>query len=70
MEDTLRVVDGHYQLRLTWREADVALPSNRPMAVKRLHQLKRKLDNEPELKKKFCDKIDEYISSGQARQIP
>ena len=70
MEGTLRLVDRHYQLGLPWREADVALPGNRPMAVKRLHQLKRKLDNEPELKDKYCAKINDYISSGQARQIP
>ena len=70
MEDTLKVVNGHYQLGLPWREASVTQPNNRQLAVKRLHQLKKKLNSKPELCDQYTAKIDEYISSGQARRIP
>lgn len=42
MESTVKLVDGHYQLALPWREPVPKLPNNRIMAERRLELLKKR----------------------------
>ena len=70
MEDTLKVVNGHYQLGLPWREASVTLPNNRQLAVKCLYQLKKKLDSEPELCDQYTAKIDSTSHLDRLDELP
>ncbi len=49
MEDTVELVEGHYQVGLPWRHQPPRLKNNRQMAQKRLECLKRKLQRDPQL---------------------
>ncbi|XP_077971336.1 uncharacterized protein LOC120346540 [Styela clava] len=70
MEDSVEIVDGHYQLPLSWKPGCPDLPDNRSVAMKRLKYIERKLKSDPVLKKKYCDTMEKYISLGFAKRIP
>ncbi|XP_077970821.1 uncharacterized protein LOC144425211 [Styela clava] len=70
MEDSVEIVDGHYQLPLPWKPGCPDLPDNRSVAMKRLKYIERKLKSDPVLKKKYCDTMEKYISLGFAKRIP
>ena len=50
------MVDGRYQVSLSWREYHKILPINHELSLKRLHQLLRRLSQEPEVLAEY-DKI-------------
>ena len=66
----MQMVDGHYQLSLPWKYEIPSLPNNRAMAVKRLDLLKRRLEKDVDLKRKYEETVEEYISLGHAQKIP
>jgi len=49
MKDSIKQVDGHFQLPLLWRNQNTKLPNNISMARKRLESLKRRLRNDRNL---------------------
>ena len=46
MENSVRVVDGHYEVGMLWKSVTPWLPNNRQMAEARLQSLKRKLQRD------------------------
>ena len=70
MEGTIAKVEGHYQVALPWRSANPRLPNNKFVAVNRLNHLKKRLEKDPDLQRKYRDKIEEYSEQGYARRIP
>ena len=70
MESTVQIVDGHYQLSFPWKYENPSLPNNRAMAVKRLDLLKRRLEKDVDLKRKYKEMVEEYISLGNVQKIP
>ena len=70
MESTVQMTDGHYQLSLPWKYENPCLPNNRTMAVKRLDLLKRRLQKDEDLKRRYKETVEEYISHGHARKVP
>ena len=59
MESTVQIVDGHYQLSLPWKYENPNLPNNRAMALKRLDLLKRRLEKDVDLKRKYKETVEE-----------
>ena len=53
MESTAKLVDGHYQLALLWREPAPKLPNNPIMAERRLQLFKERFLQDPELFEKY-----------------
>ena len=51
MEESLKVVDGHYQLDLPFCD-EPALPNNRTVAERRLHSLGVRFRRDPDLYEK------------------
>ena len=51
LESTTKIVDGHYQIGLLWKQ-DAFLPNKRWLALKQLDQLDQKLSKNQLLKKK------------------
>jgi len=49
---------GHYQLPLPWKEEDISLPNNRPVAEKRLQTLKRRFERDNDYFNQYREKID------------
>ena len=70
MKSSTKMIDGHYEVALPWRNDRPLLPNNRKLASKRLECLKRKLEKDSELFEKYKDKIDEYLNFGYAKQVP
>ena len=70
MEGMIAKVEGHYQVALPWRSANPRLPNNKFVVVNRLNHLKKRLEKDPDLQRKYRDKIEEYSEQGYARRIP
>ena len=60
---------GHYETGLLWKDEEVMLPNNRPMAEKRLTYLEQSLDKDSERAKAYYDTVDTYIAKGYARKL-
>ncbi|XP_077965505.1 uncharacterized protein LOC144411793 [Styela clava] len=69
MADTVKMVNGRYQIALPWVSDNVTLPNNRILAEKRLVYLKRKFLKNPDLFQKYKDKIHAYIQNGYAEYL-
>eukprot|EP00794_Sanderia_malayensis_P000803 gene803-99_t len=46
LNEMAKLVDGHYQLAIPWRNVQPCLPNNRLVAEHRLKYLKRKLSRD------------------------
>jgi hypothetical protein len=68
MENSLKIVDGRYQLDLPFRTKP-DFPNNRRLAERRLHSLKMRLKKYPDLHAKYKVGIDEYVDKGYAVKI-
>ena len=48
-EESVRLVDSHYEIAITWKLHPPGLPNNRPLAEHRLKLLRKRLVKDPEL---------------------
>ncbi|XP_033100194.1 uncharacterized protein LOC117103698 [Anneissia japonica] len=63
---TKQLSSKHYEIGLLWKYDDHSLPCNRPMVESRLASLKRKLSGDRDLKEKYVETVESYISNGYA----
>ena len=63
LENTTKLVHGHYEVGLLWKE-NANLPNNRWLAEKQLHQLNNKISNNPELKQKYEQTLEKDLQNG------
>ena len=70
MNDSVKFVDGHYELPLPWRHDHQELPDNRTMAVKRLGGLKRRLLTDVSLKDRYNQQMQILLDKGYAEPVP
>ena len=64
MEESVKLVDGHFQVALPWRKDPPGIPNNKPMAEKRLRSLKNRLEKDGELLEKYTNTMQDYINKG------
>jgi hypothetical protein len=71
IQETTKLVDGHYEVGLLWRDEQPHLPDNRRLAEKRLDLLKRRLlkPENKELATKYHEVMQGYIDKGYARKL-
>ncbi|XP_063969477.1 uncharacterized protein LOC135157524 [Lytechinus pictus] len=69
MEDIIRLMDGHYEMGLPWRQFPPSLPNNHRMAESRLRSLKRRLEKDDSLHQKYTETMTNYLSKGFAREV-
>ena len=69
LQRSTKLVDGHYETELLWKDDCPQLPNNRMVAEKRLKSLKKKFINDPELETKYRKTMAEYIEKGFARKL-
>ena len=70
MKDSVKLVDGKYQLGIPWRmDPETSLPNNCSMAESRLRMLKRRFSSEPKLDEDYTTTVEAYISDGHARLV-
>ena len=59
MKRTTRIVSGHYELPLPFKNDDATLPNNRYQALQRLKHLKNKFQRNPT----FCSHYKEFMNT-------
>ena len=69
IRQSLKVVDGHFQLPLPWRHENTRLLDNRFMVHKRLDSLKRPLKKDAELQAAYTAVMQDYIKRGFAGRV-
>ena len=70
IEDSTQLKGGHYEIALPWKESPPSLPYNRPLAEHRLDLLKKRLQKDPNLLKKYSDNMDDLLAKGYASEVP
>ena len=70
IEDWVIPKEGHYEIALPWKKSPPTLPYNRPLAEHRLNLLKKRLQKDHDLLKKYSVNIDELLSKGYATKVP
>ena len=63
LDSTVKKIDGHYSVGLLWKTEERYLPNNCLLAEKRLKSLTKKFRKNPNLFKRYSEKISEYISN-------
>jgi hypothetical protein len=69
MEQSAKLVDGHYEIGLPWKNYPPNLSNNRLQAVKRLFSLKRRLQHDPSLLEKYKQFMDGLLTKDHARKV-
>lgn len=70
MDEPAVLINGHYQLKLPFRNSPPCLPDSLPIAKKRLNWLKKKMERNPEFHKQYASVIRKYQEEGSSRQVP
>ncbi|KAJ8038240.1 hypothetical protein HOLleu_15605 [Holothuria leucospilota] len=68
-ENSIKLVNGRYEVGLPWRYPKPYLPNNRVVAEKRLNQLKKRFQRDDNLFQLYRDVIYDYISKGYGRKV-
>ena len=68
MKEEAKIVRGHHQLPLPFRDPNLFLPNNRFQALNRLSSVKHKFLKDPEYKEKYVEKIETFLSKGYAKK--
>ena len=66
----VRMVEGHYQLPIPFREPQPRLPGSREMAVKRLQSLGKKLNRDQDLHAQYVRGMQDLMKKGYAEEVP
>ena len=69
MEESTKLVDGHFESALLWKSDNVSMPDNRLGALRRLERAEQSLQRNPEKSEKYQQIIDNYVTAGYARKL-
>ncbi|XP_028394892.1 uncharacterized protein LOC114519037 [Dendronephthya gigantea] len=68
MEGSVKLVNGHYEIGMPWKNFPPYLPNNMPQAQRRLGSLKRRLQQDPSLLEKYKKFMDNLFLNDYARK--
>ncbi|XP_038060160.1 uncharacterized protein LOC119731170 [Patiria miniata] len=68
--DSVNLVDGHYQLDIPFKSDTPDLPENRIVAERRLQSLAKRFTKDPGLHSRYCAEIQNLLSRGFAERVP
>ena len=68
-QQSIQFIDGHYRIAIPWRGEKVSLLNNYPMALRRLQNLEKRLENMPEVAQAYKENIKMYIKKGYIKQV-
>ena len=69
MDESVAVVNGHYQLKLPFQQSPPCLPDSLPEAKKRLYWLEEKMERDPEFQKRYASVVNKYQEEESSRQV-
>ena len=62
--------DGHYEMRLPFKQESIMLPNKKEVALKRLNKLKGTLKSDSKYKADYLAFMSDIISGGHAEKVP
>ncbi|KAK0138077.1 hypothetical protein N1851_025741 [Merluccius polli] len=62
--------DGHYSLKLPFRNSGVLMPNNLQVAEQRLQSLKRKMKRDEQFKQDYVTFISDILKNNHAEEVP
>ena len=69
LENTTTFKNGHFEIRLLWKDDHPIIPHNRDMVVKRFKVLENRFRKNPEFFQMYKKQIDDYIKLGHAKLL-
>lgn len=69
MKQSIKMVDGHYELPLPLKDDQKSFPNNRVLAVSRLQHLRRRLSKDSLFYSQYCSFMQEMIDKGYAEKV-
>lgn len=69
-DNSVCMVDGHYQIAIPWKSESPGLPNNKPLAEHRLRLLSKRLLKDDTLLKKYGEFMDSLVEKNYARKVP
>ena len=69
MESTVKLSNGHYKIGLPWKNNLPCLANNKSQAESRLQPLKRLLQRDEILRKKYKDFMDDLLRKNYAKKV-
>ncbi|KAJ8017933.1 hypothetical protein HOLleu_44355 [Holothuria leucospilota] len=70
MDSSCQMVGGHFQVNLPLRDQHVKLPNNKQMAMKRLTNLRNKIEKQPKFGADYTAFMEDVITKGYAETVP
>ena len=70
MDKSAVLVNGHYQIKLPFRDSSVHFPDSLPTAKKRLNWLKKKMEKNPKFHEQYASVVEKYKIEGSSRLVP
>nr|XP_040038592.1 uncharacterized protein LOC120822745 [Gasterosteus aculeatus aculeatus] len=70
MDQSVKLKDGHYSLKLPFKAQEVTLPNNRCIAQQRLIGLRRKMERNEKFHQEYTSFLENVISSDYAEMVP
>ncbi|WP_348538382.1 hypothetical protein [Streptococcus dysgalactiae] len=64
VKSSAKLIEGHNELAVPWRDSECHLPDNRQMALGRLAHLRRKLKKDEMLRTRYVNTIHEHLRKG------
>ena len=61
MKNSIKMVDGHFQLLLLWKKEGLQLPKNQQMVENRLASFNKHLSRDTELYSKYTEVMESYL---------
>ena len=65
----MKIVDGHYEIALPWRQQCPQLPNNRCIAERRLYGLKKRSQQDNDLFENYKATMESYLDKKHARRV-
>ena len=69
-DNSVDVVDGHYQLDIPFKKANPMLPNNKIVAERRLKYLRRRMDKDADFAARYKAGMQAYLDDGYAEAVP
>ena len=70
LEESIRYVDGRYQVAIPWKDDEPALPNNYEMALRQLLNTEKRLLKNPEIGEAYTNNVNQYPQIGPHREEP
>ena len=69
LQKTTTKYKNHYTVGLLWREDNVVVQNNKPLALSRLYNLEKKFGKDQNIKQMYAETMNDYIVKGYVQQL-